>query len=271
MTRHQLSSRVQPFLHKSIMTTATTTTTANTTTTTTTTTTKMDTSALKFLAWKGDKVLGAAAAKAMTKVTGIQEAGEATLLVSRALSNSFLAENSQTVLRPNQLIKFDFETEEYSDRQWGTLVEATVGSIHEMGTLESYQAIENLTEWLLWKARVDMDLPTITSTTLDFGSTDPQGKLLEMGGGIIDSSRSLNFVPTVASVNPKGRLLELGGIVESKRKGGPDHKPVWVSTARWQDMTCTVSGTGKMITIEALAAMDLLQKIPTLVVVEGKE
>ena len=232
------------------------------------TTTKMDTMGLKFLAWKGDKVLGAAAAKAMTKVTGIQEAGEATLLTSLALSNNFLAANSQTVLRPNKIIKFDFDTVDYSDRQWGTLVEATVGSIHEIGTSESFDAIENLTEWLLWKARQNMDLPTITATTTNFGSTNPEGKLMELGGSV-ESSRGPNFLPTVTSVNPKGRLLELGGSVESKRNGGPDHKPVWVSTARWNDVTCTVSGTGKMITMEALAAMDLLQKIP--VVIEDNE
>ena len=40
-------------------------------------------------------------------------------------------------------------------------------------------------------------------------------------------------------------------------------------TARWNDVTCTVSGTGKMIAMEALAAMDLLQKIP--VVIEDNE
>jgi hypothetical protein len=254
------SNRIQPFLHKCI-TSTTTTTTTNKTTITTTTTSKMDTTGLKFLAWKGDKVLGAAAAKAMTKVTGIQEAGEATLLTSLALSNSFLAANSQMVLRPNKIIKFDFDTVDYSDRQWGTLVEATVGAIHEKGTSESFEAIENLTEWLLGKARQNMDLPTISATMTNFGSTNLEGILAELSRNM-ESSRSPNFLPTATSVNPKGRLLELGGSVESERNGGPDHKPVWVSTARWNDVTCTVSGTGKRITMEALAAMDLLQKIP---------
>jgi len=109
---------------------------------------------LRFLAWKGDKVLGAAAAKAMTKVTGIQHQGDATALTSRVLSNRYFAENARTIF-PNDIarIKFGVNTQDYNDRQWGTLMEAVVALIDEQGTPESEEAIASLAEWLLVNAR----------------------------------------------------------------------------------------------------------------------
>jgi hypothetical protein len=196
----------------------------------------------EFLAWKGDKVLGAAAAGVMTKVTGIQDKGAASVLVNRALSNRFFAEHSPTLL-PKAILLLDLDTVDYTDRQWGTLLESVVGALHDNnndknGTTEFDEAIVELAEWLLNTAFVTSPASTTTATKIP----------------LVD-------LANLRETKAKGLLLERGGTVDCKQIGGPPHRPVFEATATWTGVQSTASGIGKRRDFENVAARDLLRKV----------
>jgi len=194
-------------------------------------------------AWRGDKLLGAAAARAVLQTTSIRDAGDATKLVSKAVSNRFFASHVQTLL-PKDIYPFYPDVgPRYSNRQLGTMVEAAVAHVHETfdetnatdtDSVSGQEAIFELGEWLVAEASASAS-PTDTTTS-------PVAPVVLMD----DMS------------NPKGRLLELGGTVTSKRIGGTGHAPIHRATATWKDWKSVQENLGSKKSVEQNAAWRLL-------------
>ena len=174
-----------------------------------------------YAAFKGDKLLGAAAIKALMKnendannvlaENGGQQQqhsrGSATRLVSMALSNSFMAANVEMILP-----EYVEDAKGLSDHQVGTMLEAAVAQVHEADEA----AVLDLASWLITTAA---DQP------------DP---------------------------NVKGSLLNLGGTVEAERIGGSDHAAVFQATATYREHAAVATGESKK-KAEQLAAGRLLE------------
>lgn len=175
-----------------------------------------------FRAWQGDKLLGAAAARAVEKATDIRDPGDATKLISKALSNRFFATYATTLL-PGFPLGPDRDDERYSQRQLGSMLEAAVAEVADSSSTSRgpshHEAIAELAEWLVATANQQNESSVI---------------------------------------NPKGRLLELGGTVESNRIGGSSHQPLFESIARWKELEIVHSGFGSKANVEQEAAEMLL-------------
>lgn len=177
-----------------------------------------------FLAWQGDKLLGAAAARAVEKATDIRDPGDATRLLAKALSNRFFASHANTLLPDFPLgptKNGHLDGTPYSQRQLGSMLEATVAQVSASSSprSQSNEAISELAEWLIETANEQ-------------------------------SSPS----------NPKGAILEIGGTVDSIQRGGPPHQPVFEATAKWRNLQVVHVGHGSKKSVGQQAAAILLTK-----------
>ena len=109
-----------------------------------------------FHAWRGDKILGAAAAAAVVETTDIRDPGSATSLVSKALSNHFFASHVETLLPQDIFPLYSESSPRYSERQLASMVEAAVAHVHDSCSAASSDncqgAVSELAEWLLREA-----------------------------------------------------------------------------------------------------------------------
>lgn len=119
-----------------------------------------------YAAWCGDKFLGASAAKILFLESREKKVkhtrGSATMLMSIALSNSFMASNIDTIL-PN-LYK---NVRHLGDHCIGTIVEAAVAEL----SLDNSDAVDDLARWLILKAE-------------DTPDPNAKGHLLSIGGKV---------------------------------------------------------------------------------------
>ena len=195
-----------------------------------------------FAGWCGDKFLGASAAKILSlELHGHKRtAGNATVLTSIALSNSFFASNIDTILphlRTHQGVK------NLNDHDIGTIVEAAVAKVSQ----ENQDAVDDLARWLVQKAEDSGDTQATCSRFIQ------EQKAKE----------------TLAYLNAKGHLLNIGGKVYSKREGGPNHAPIFSATAEFhftdkQEDYRTNSKARSKKSAERIAAVELLERLKSM-------
>jgi hypothetical protein len=182
----------------------------------------------RFLAWKGDKVLGSVAARVVTRATGIQDCGNATRLVNYALSNRYFAENI-TIFLSAEIIDLNTDAARGNDHHWGTVLESVVALVDQQGTPESDEALVELAEWLLKTAFI-------------------RGDIADRKGG----RASLVGIPNAATT-----LVKRGGTLTCKMNANSPQKDV---TAEWNGVKSVASGVGKKQVLENQAASDVLRK-----------
>lgn len=159
----------------------------------------------RYAAWKGDKLLGAAAVKVLEQnskatndmLVGASEeehgAGAVSVLTSTAFSNSFLADNVEHIL---PVYAQQDKQQQLNDHQVGTMIEAAVAKIHD--TDEA--AVLDLVAWLLKKA---------------------------------------------SNSNTKGTVLEMGGVVTCTQIGGFDHSPSFQANATLEGFSAVATASTK--------------------------
>jgi|AntRauTorckE5430_2_1112549.scaffolds.fasta_scaffold04864_2 dsRNA-specific ribonuclease len=114
-----------------------------------------------YNAWRGDKFLGAAAAKVLHYSGRTHTEGTATKLTAIALSNSFMAKHHGTLL-PG----LSSHIGNLSEHGIGTILEAAVAEIFEA----NQPAVDDLARWLLHKAETSPD-PNAKGQLLQHGGT----------------------------------------------------------------------------------------------------
>lgn len=179
-----------------------------------------------FMAWKGDKLLGAATVQVVMELEAIEDEGAiaptssaglgfdfsegyASSLAATALSNAFMASRV-----PEILPMYADYSKALGDHQIGTMLEAAVAKVNETDK----DAVLDLALWLIRQAH-----------------KQPRA-------------------------NAKGSLLEAGGSVNCARVGGPDHSAIFEATATLGESSISVRGSQKR-KAEQLAAEELLSKI----------
>ena len=184
----------------------------------------------KYAAWRGDKLLGAATATFLEQSDEAKlfpyntSAGGATKLTNLALSNRFFAAHLDKVL-PD----YADEASQLSDKLVGTMLEATVASIHDIDAA----AVSDLASFLVLQATEQMD--------------GTEGKA--------------EYIEKFHCRRAKTTLLNRGGTVEdATRIGGPNDFPVFLATATLKEQkTCGIA-ENKM-KAECRAALELLKKM----------
>lgn len=106
----------------------------------------------KFLAWKGDKILGAQAARVVVEHTNIRSAGGASTLIAKALSNDFFTSHIK-ILLPKDVcpLLHDISSSRRNSHKVGTILEAAVAEVGN--TQNGEAAIQDLSKWLIDAAR----------------------------------------------------------------------------------------------------------------------
>jgi hypothetical protein len=114
-----------------------------------------------YNAWRGDKFLGAAAAKVLHYSNCMHTNGTASKLTAIALSNSFMARHHGTLL-PG----LSRDIGNLSEHGVSTILEAAVAEVFEA----NQPAVEDLARWLLQKAEIPPD-PHAKGNLLQHGGT----------------------------------------------------------------------------------------------------
>jgi len=159
-----------------------------------------------FLAWYGDKVLGAAVGRVLKNHARINTSSRATACLNVAVSNWFLAANSKSILPEPILGTVARSPFQLGEHNLGTTLEAAVAKVYET---DDHAAVEDLAEWLVEKA---LALP----------DQDPKGKLLSLGGVVDSRKRQLgnddNHEPMVDALARSRCGRSARGVATSKKK-----------------------------------------------------
>jgi len=149
-----------------------------------------------YNAWRGDKFLGAAAAKALKYSSRRHTKGTATKLTATALSNAFMAKHKD-ILLPG----LSRDIDSLSEHGIGTILEAAVAEIFEA----NQSAVDDLARWLLQQAETTRD-------------PNAKGLLLQHGGNVtVHNREGTDHSPTyTATAELNGKSAEGKGSTKKK-------------------------------------------------------
>mmetsp|Transcript_24748 Transcript_24748/g.68430 ORF Transcript_24748/g.68430 Transcript_24748/m.68430 type:complete len:295 (-) Transcript_24748:546-1430(-) len=227
-----------------------------------------------YAAWRGDKIIGAAAANAFDRqVNNLATAGNATRVVALAVSNYFFAKHASTLLPHLVTASKEDNNDNKSDRQLGTLLEATVFRVSQEVEGQE-EAIDDLATWLVEQALIAQSYEDMKGQLIDMGGTvqtvrtTGRFEVEASLNGIRRTARSteseeeaeqLAATRVLALYNAKGNLIAMGGTVQTIRTGGSDHTPIFEAVALCNGKSATATGTSKK-RAEQLAAGHLLSQ-----------